>query len=78
MEHDGLVTRSVFAEVPPRVQDEPTELDATLRESLKALEDWATTHMGAVSVTSIGPPVWTRTPAPTGARLRQVTDRLWP
>ncbi|HEY0259465.1 MAG TPA: helix-turn-helix domain-containing protein [Lacisediminihabitans sp.] len=48
LEHDGLVTRTVFAEVPPRVQYELTELGETLREPLKALEDWATTHMGAV------------------------------
>lgn len=72
------MTRTVFAEVPPRVQDEPTELDATLREPLKSLEDRATTHMGTGSMTSNGVPVWTMTPAPTGARLRQVTDRLCP
>ncbi len=78
LEHDGLVTRTVFAEVPPHVQHEPKALGATLREPLKALEDRATTHMGAVSMTSIGVPMWTMTPAPTGARLRLVTDRLCP
>lgn len=44
-ERDGLVTRTVFAEVPPRVEYELSALGRSLREPLRALEAWATTHM---------------------------------
>ena len=48
LENDGLVTRTVFAEVPPRVEYELTPLGFTLREPLKALEEWATANMSQV------------------------------
>lgn len=48
LERDGLVTRTVFAEVPPRVEYELTDLGRTLCEPLAALEEWATTHMAGV------------------------------
>ncbi|MGK9165157.1 helix-turn-helix transcriptional regulator [Inquilinus limosus] len=44
LERDGLVTRTVFPTIPPRVDYELTELGRTLIEPLKALFAWATTH----------------------------------
>ncbi|GAA5033335.1 winged helix-turn-helix transcriptional regulator [Microbacterium fluvii] len=41
LERDGLITRTVHAEVPPRVEYELTELGATLIEVATALAEWA-------------------------------------
>lgn len=40
LEADGLVTRTVFAEVPPRVEYEVTPLGRTLGPLMLALRDW--------------------------------------
>ena len=48
LERDGLVTRSVQAAVPVRVDYALTPLGETLREPLAALERWAREHMGDV------------------------------
>ena len=42
MEHDGLVAREVFAEIPPRVEYRLTEHGASLNEALGALGQWGT------------------------------------
>lgn len=42
---DGLVSRKVYPEVPPRVEYELTDAGKTLGEPLQALLDWAVTHM---------------------------------
>ncbi|WP_310714686.1 helix-turn-helix domain-containing protein [Nonomuraea sp. 3-1Str] len=44
LERDGLVTRSVYAEVPPRVDYELTPLGRTLLERVWGLIDWAVEH----------------------------------
>lgn len=44
LERDGLVTREVFAEVPPRVEYEVTPLGLTLLPHVIALADWAVVH----------------------------------
>jgi DNA-binding HxlR family transcriptional regulator len=41
LERDGLVTRTVHAEVPPRVEYELTELGGTLIQIAIAIGDWA-------------------------------------
>jgi DNA-binding HxlR family transcriptional regulator len=41
LERDGLVTRTVHATVPPRVDYELTELGQTLLVPIHALADWA-------------------------------------
>lgn len=41
LERDGLVARTVHAEVPPRVEYELTELGGTLLRLAIALGDWA-------------------------------------
>ena len=44
LERDGLVTRTVFATVPPRVDYELTPLGRSLGEPVAALGLWARTH----------------------------------
>ena len=48
LERDGLVTRTVYPEIPPRVEYELTTLGRTLTEPLAALWDWAAAHQGEV------------------------------
>ncbi len=45
-EQKGLVTRTIYAEVPPRVEYEVTRLGKTLREPLAALAEWMQVHEG--------------------------------
>lgn len=44
LERDGLVTRTVFPTVPPRVDYELTDLGRGLSEPVKALGAWAHRH----------------------------------
>jgi len=48
LERDGFVTRTVFAEVPPRVEYELTGLGRSLQGPLRALEEWAVANMTEV------------------------------
>lgn len=41
LERDGLITRTVFPEIPPRVDYELTRLGKTLLEPISALAEWA-------------------------------------
>ena len=45
LEKDGLVTRTVFPTIPPRVDYELTPLGRTLTEPLGVLAVWAQTHL---------------------------------
>ncbi|MEV0299423.1 helix-turn-helix domain-containing protein [Nocardia sp. NPDC050710] len=40
LEEDGIVTREVFPEIPPRVEYELTELGAALNTALRPLGAW--------------------------------------
>ena len=40
MEDDGILTRRIYPEVPPRVEYSLTELGNTMRPILKAMESW--------------------------------------
>jgi DNA-binding HxlR family transcriptional regulator len=44
LERDGLVTRTQFPTIPPRVEYELTKLGRTLLEPVQALEAWAAKH----------------------------------
>ncbi len=45
LERDGLLTRAVFAEIPPRVEYTLTPLGRTLEQPLVAVRAWAEQHM---------------------------------
>ena len=45
LEQDQLITRTVYAEVPPRVEYELTALGKTLEPVLAQLNDWGTDTM---------------------------------
>jgi DNA-binding HxlR family transcriptional regulator len=48
LERDGLVSRTVHASVPPRVDYELTELGRSLLNPLNALAAWANAHRGDI------------------------------
>lgn len=45
LERDGLVTRTVFATIPPRVDYELTPLGRSLRQAVEPLGQWAAGHV---------------------------------
>jgi DNA-binding HxlR family transcriptional regulator len=45
LERDGLITRTAYPEIPPRVEYALTPLGRTLSEPLAAIRDWAETHV---------------------------------
>ena len=48
LERDGLVTRTVYAEVPPRVEYALTDLGRSLREPLAVVQEWAERNVARV------------------------------
>jgi DNA-binding HxlR family transcriptional regulator len=48
LERDGFVTRTVYPEIPPRVEYELTALGRSLQAPLRALEEWAIANMSEV------------------------------
>ncbi|NKQ85617.1 transcriptional regulator [Rhizobium ruizarguesonis] len=44
LERDGLVTRTAYATIPPKVEYELTELGRSLIEPLRVLATWAVKH----------------------------------
>lgn len=40
MEEDGIITRTVYAEVPPRVEYALSDLGKSLRPLMDAMEAW--------------------------------------
>ena len=60
MEEAGLLTRTVYAEVPPRVEYALTETGRSLRPVLEAMLEWGTRYragMGTVAPASVPIPV---------------------
>ncbi|HEV7204816.1 MAG TPA: helix-turn-helix domain-containing protein [Jatrophihabitans sp.] len=48
LERDGLLTRTVYAEVPPRVEYTLTDLGRSLREPLAVVQAWAENNVSKV------------------------------
>ncbi|ATG54214.1 transcriptional regulator [Brachybacterium ginsengisoli] len=48
LEADGLVVRTAYPEIPPRVEYELTDLGRSLLAPLQALVTWASEHMAEV------------------------------
>jgi DNA-binding HxlR family transcriptional regulator len=48
LEADGLVSRKVYAEIPPKVEYTLTERGASLLPHLEGLAEWAMTHMDGI------------------------------
>jgi DNA-binding HxlR family transcriptional regulator len=48
LERDGLISRAVFAEVPPRTEYTLTPLGESLITTYRAVQDWAEKHADEV------------------------------
>lgn len=48
MEESGLLTRKVYAEVPPRVEYNLTEIGCSLMPHIESLVGWALEHMNDI------------------------------
>lgn len=44
LERDGLVIRTAYAEIPPRVEYQFSELGKTLIPAMRAIWDWSSLH----------------------------------
>jgi DNA-binding HxlR family transcriptional regulator len=49
LERDGLVTRTVHPEIPPRVEYELTPMGTTLHETIQALVTWTEEHQNQIA-----------------------------
>jgi DNA-binding HxlR family transcriptional regulator len=48
LERDGVLTRTVYAQVPPRVEYRLTDLGHSLVTPIAAIQDWAESHVSQV------------------------------
>ena len=53
LERDGLVQRTVYPVVPPKVEYQLTDLGSTLLESVRGLVSWAMEHRGQVAAARV-------------------------
>ncbi len=55
LEADGIITRMVYAEVPPRVEYALTDVGLSMREMLESISQWGMMHKVAVEAGVILP-----------------------
>ncbi|UFS60586.1 winged helix-turn-helix transcriptional regulator [Subtercola endophyticus] len=48
LERDGLVTRTIYPQIPPKVEYQLTPAGATLVPLLGSLQEWAKEHMSVI------------------------------
>ncbi|MDQ1749011.1 MAG: hypothetical protein QOC94_3724 [Actinoplanes sp.] len=48
LERDGILIRTIYAQVPPRVEYQLTDLGRSLAQPIAAIQDWAEGHVGSV------------------------------
>lgn len=48
MEEDGIITRTVYAEVPPRVEYALSDLGETMRPILTAMQQWGNDYKNCI------------------------------
>ena len=48
LERDGVLTRTVYAQVPPRVEYRLTDLGHSLATPIATIQDWAESHVSQV------------------------------
>lgn len=53
MERDGLVTRTPYSTIPPRVDYELTELGHSLLVPLRTLSEWAANNLGTIEAARV-------------------------
>jgi DNA-binding HxlR family transcriptional regulator len=53
LERDGLLTREIFAEVPPRVEYELTPLGRDLLRPVDAVRIWAERHVDQIAANRV-------------------------
>jgi len=75
LERDGLVTRTVYPEVPPRVEYSLTSLGHTLHETVVPLLGWANEHLGEIDAARDG---YDRAQAARNARASSYGDKAEP
>ena len=52
MESDGLITRQVYAQVPPKVEYSLTPMGASLRPVVDAMVEWGRQHQEQIATTN--------------------------
>jgi DNA-binding HxlR family transcriptional regulator len=56
LEADGLVTRTIYREIPPKVEYSLTEIGRSLEQTAKLLDEWGNWYRTVVRETTPTPP----------------------
>ena len=78
LERDGLVARTVYPEIPPRVEYALTPLGVTLRQHIRGLVGWAGDHLSEVDAARAAYDAHNGPPARVSVAERLVAKRRAP
>ncbi|MET8650433.1 MULTISPECIES: winged helix-turn-helix transcriptional regulator [Nocardia] len=56
LEADGIIAREIFAEIPPRVEYELTQLGSELNSALRPLGAWGRERIDRIGANRVQPP----------------------